>query len=1063
MGTNMNVKKYIVVLMLISFALFTFAATTGKISGRIIDAGTEQPLPGANVIVSGTSYGAAADLEGYYTILNVPPGVYSVEASYVGYARLKQSDVEVKIDLNTKLDFNMTVEAFKGQEVVVTAERPVVRTDISGSQTNISNDEISEMPVKSVSEAVSLQAGVEGLSVRGGDSDELLYLVDGMATNDQRSNTPYTSIPMSAVQEVQIQVGGFSAEYDNARSGVVSVVTRKGDKKEYSGTVDVQYVPLQAKQFGTPLGDPLGYWHRGYLDEEVCWTGTDNGAWDIYTKAQYRAFEGGYNGLSQELMGDNDPTNDLTPAQLKKIYEYEHDRQVVHSKPDYIVDMGFGGPVPYGEKLGNMRFFASYRTNQVAYIMPLSRDTYNDDAFRLNLTADLTPKTTLTLTGTYGNTESVSTTNNNSPSMGGHYTSTWSVANLATVSYAVFQDGYNNPMNIQRKGIGLELNHQFNEKSFAKLLINSTRTDYSIAPLDSIDLTDTLRIFKDVFGAYDYWMINNYPSGYHPTYSPSLVDGARTDWAGFARDQSYNIVTTVKGDYRNQITHNNEIKTGFNFVHTKNVVDSWMVAPMTTWEEYYNWDQSPIRLGAYVLDKLEFEGLVVNAGLRFDMYDLGGKWYDLTPYDTLLNAVYGFGLDTLANYRNTKAQYSLNPRIGISHPISINSKLYFNYGHFSSMPTATYLYIVDRYGDGGNIQRLGNPELPFSKTIMYELGYEHSFFDMYLAKVAAFYNDTKNQEAWTKYISLGSGKGMTSYNLAESRAYRDVSGVEFSLKKMGRWFTGFVNYTYQIYSSGSFGVPTEKEEYITNPALREQDLKDNPVEYYPYPAPYARANIVLKTPRDYSLAGLSPLLTGGWSVSLLGSWYDGGYSSRTAYSRVTLPADNTIEFPFEWKDTWYCDLRAAKTLKMGKANLKIYLDIDNIFNIKLLSTTGQTGSIDWQDGYINSLHLFWEEGIFNGDDKIGDYNTYGTFVPIESYDELADVTDPLKSVLYHNQADGVDKGESFYRWDGSQFVLQDKETVEELYKKKAYIDMPNLTSMTFLNPRTFKLGVSVNF
>jgi hypothetical protein len=204
----MNVKKYIVVLMLISFALFTFAATTGKISGRIIDAGTEQPLPGANVIVSGTSYGAAADLEGYYTILNVPPGVYSVEASYVGYARLKQSDVEVKIDLNTKLDFNMTVEAFKGQEVVVTAERPVVRTDISGSQTNISNDEISEMPVKSVSEAVSLQAGVEGLSVRGGDSDELLYLVDGMATNDQRSNTPYTSIPMSAVQEVQIQVGG---------------------------------------------------------------------------------------------------------------------------------------------------------------------------------------------------------------------------------------------------------------------------------------------------------------------------------------------------------------------------------------------------------------------------------------------------------------------------------------------------------------------------------------------------------------------------------------------------------------------------------------------------------------------------------------------------------------------------------------------------------------------------------------------------------------------------------------------------------------------------------------
>ena len=1060
----MNVKKYIVAFLLISFTLFAFAATTGKISGRILDANTEEALAGANVIVEGTSYGAAADVEGYFTILNIPPGTYTVQASYVGYAKLSQSNIVVKIDLNTKVDFNMAVEAFAGQEVVVTAERPVVRTDISGSQTNISNDEISEMPVQSISEAVSLQAGVEGLSIRGGGSNEMLYLVDGMSTNDQRSNTPYTSIPMSAVQEVQIQVGGFSAEYDNARSGVVSVVTKKGDKKDYSATVDIQYVPVQAKQFGTPLGDPNGYWHRGYLDDEVCWTGTDNGAWDLYTKAQYRGFEGGYNALSEELMGDTDPTNDLTPTQLKKIYEYEHRRQLVHDIPDYIVDMGVGGPVPFGEKLGNMRFFASYRTNQTAYIMPLSRDSYNDDAFRMNITADLAPKTTLTLTGNYGLTQAVSSTGNNSPSMGSYYTSTWSVANLATTSYAVFQDGYNNPIDVMRKGIGLELNHQFNEKSFAKLLVNSTRTDYSITPMDSLDLTDTLKMFEDIFGANDYNIINNYPSGYHPTYSPSLIDGLRTDWAGFARDQSYNIVTTIKGDYQNQISRNNEIKTGFNFVHTKNVVDSWLVAPMTTWEEYYNWDQSPIRLGAYILDKLEFEGLVVNAGLRYDMYDLSGQWYDLTEYDTLLNAVYGFALDSLANYTNTKAQHSLNPRIGISHPISVNSKLYFNYGHFSSMPTATYLYIVDRYGDGGNIQRLGNPELPFSKTIMYELGYEHSFFDKYLAKVAAFYNDTKNQEAWTKYISLGSGKGVTSYNLAESRAYRDVSGVEFTLKKMGTWFSGFLNYTYQLYSSGSFGSPYQKEEYLTNPALRESDLKDNPVEYYPYPAPYARANLVLKTPKDFSLAGLSPNITGGWSLSLLASWSDGGYSSRTAYSRVTLPSDNTITFPFEWKDSWYCDLRAAKTLSINNANFRLYLDIDNVFNIKLLSTTGATGSIDWQDNYINSLHLFWEENeVFKGNDKIGDINSYGTYVPIESYTDISQVTEPLESVLYHDQSSGVAKGESFYRWDGSEFVLQDEAVVNELYSKKAYIDMPNLTSMTFLNPRTFKLGISVNF
>jgi hypothetical protein len=1060
----MNVKKYMAALLMIAFAVFTFAATTGKISGRIYDASTEEPLAGANIIVNGTSLGAAADAQGYYTILNVPPATYSVTATYVGYASMEQEEVVVKIDLNTRVDFPMTVEAYKGQEVVVTAERPVVRTDISGSQTNISNDEIGEMPVSSVSEAISLQAGVSGLEIRGGASNEVLYMVDGMATNDQRSNTPYTSIPMSSVQEVQLQVGGFSAEYDNARSGVVSVVTRKGDKQKYSGTVDIRYTPLQPKNFNGSLNDPDGYWHRAYLDDEICWEGTNSGIWDIYTKSQYRSFESGYNGLSQELMRDSDPTNDLTPAQLKAIYEYEHRRSVVHEDPDYVVDLGIGGPVPGGSSLGNLRFFASYRGQQDAYIIPLSRKTYNDDAIRFNLTTDLASKTTLTLHGNWGQTQAVSTTGNNSPSMGGYYTSTWSVANLASLSYAMFQDGYNNPIDVSRLGFGLELNHQFDEHSLAKLIVNRTRTDYNIFPLDSLDLTDTLRLFEDIFGAYDDFIINGFPNGYHPNYSPGLVDGLRTDWAGFARDQSYNIVTTVKGDYQNQLTRNNEIKTGFNFVHTRNVVDSWLEAPMTTWEEYYNWDQSPIRLGAYVLDKLEFEGLVLNAGIRYDMYNVNGEWYDLTPYDTLLNAVYGFGLDTLANYRKTQSIHSVNPRIGISHPISVNSKLYFNYGHFSSMPTATYLYIVDRYGDGGNIQRLGNPELPFSKTIMYELGYEHSFFDRWLAKIAAFYNDTKNQETWTSYIGLGSGKGKTNYRLAESRAYRDVSGFELTLKKMGTFVSGFVNYTYQLYSSGAFGIPNVKEEYETNPALLENDLKSNPVEYYPYPAPYARANIILKTPREFSFSGLSPMITGGWTLSMLARWSDGGYSSRTAYSRVTLPEDNTIFYPFEWKDSWGCDLRASKIFPVNNVNVKIYLDIDNVFNIKNLSSTGSTGAIDWQDNYINSLHLFWEEGIFHGDDKIGDYNTYGEFVPIESYDNIySQVSKPLDNVLYHNQADGEEKGESFYRWDGSDFVLQDESTVNELYKKKAYIDMPNLTSMTFLNPRTFRLGVSITF
>ena len=87
-----------------------FAGTTGKISGRVTDASTGEQLVGVNVFIKGTNLGAAADLEGQYYIINVPVGIYSVQAQYIGYTLIEIQEVQVNADLTTTLDIEMSTE-----------------------------------------------------------------------------------------------------------------------------------------------------------------------------------------------------------------------------------------------------------------------------------------------------------------------------------------------------------------------------------------------------------------------------------------------------------------------------------------------------------------------------------------------------------------------------------------------------------------------------------------------------------------------------------------------------------------------------------------------------------------------------------------------------------------------------------------------------------------------------------------------------------------------------------------------------------------------------------------
>lgn len=178
--------------------------------------------------------GAATNVDGYYAITNVSPGTYNLKVSMVGYTPQIIKDVRVNIDLTTETNVNLGSSTFETDEVVVVATQTIVKQDVSSSVINLNIKEIENLPVASVSSVIGLQAGVQGLTIRGGASDQTAFVVNGITLRDARDNTPYTGISLTSVGDLQIQTGGFNAEYGDIRSGLINVVTKEGKRDKYN-------------------------------------------------------------------------------------------------------------------------------------------------------------------------------------------------------------------------------------------------------------------------------------------------------------------------------------------------------------------------------------------------------------------------------------------------------------------------------------------------------------------------------------------------------------------------------------------------------------------------------------------------------------------------------------------------------------------------------------------------------------------------------------------------------------------------------------------------------------
>lgn len=845
-------------IMLVSFYIpgQVFAGNTGKISGRITDAATGEAIPGINIIIEKTSLGAASDFEGYFTINNIPPGSYDVTVSGIGYQKRKYVSVKVSADFTVKLDVQMTVEAISKNEIVVIAEAPMVRKDLTSSQASVDASQIETLPVESVDQILSLQAGIikgsdGALHIKGGRSSEISYNVNGVSISNPFDYSRSVQISTNAIQELSVVSGTFNAEYGNALSGIINSVTKEGGN-DYSGSIS------------------------------------------FYT--------GDFMSTRKETFFNIDKVNMLN---------------------NHVAEFTFGGPVPFmSDKLS---FFVSSRyNNDDGYLYGIKQHTPQDYIRYRNTDSMYVPAT--------GNGDIVSM--NPSIDFNGTAKVTFKPISTLKINYDMFYTDskyqyythslkYNPDANYKRFEMGLlnslELKHVLSNSTFYSLKGSYNINDYQRYVYPLLDANGN----EVDFHAGDN-LSNLHPDRrYQPTTHITSVASNTFGSGGTQNTQSYQKTSTInaKFDMTSQLNFNHEVKFGAEFKSHEIKYDNFeVVVPDTlapyipglnsSQHNYYN--KKPLEISAYIQDKMEFENIILNVGLRYDYFDPSSRYSTNTLYPSDKMSGIPDNIDKSSLLSDASAKHQLSPRIGISFPITDEGIIHFSYGHFFQIPPFMYLYTnPDFKFDVSGTPTMGNANLNPEKTITYEIGLQQQLSDDLAFDLTAYVKDVRDLLA-LQNIRVSSSQ---SYQIYVNKDYANIKGVTFSLNKRRKAddiFGASVDYTYQT---------TEGSDTRSDAAFLDL-LSGRQSEKIPYYLDWDQPHTLNVT--------LNFGQTSDWNVTLVGKIGAGlPYTPSLLESQIDLKT-NSSRKPSQIS----VDLLADKTLRMLGFDLTLFLKIFNLFDIR---------------------------------------------------------------------------------------------------------------------------------
>ncbi len=948
-------KKTNLILTLIFALLISvpiYSQVPGKISGTVTD-NTGMPLPGANVMIDNYSIGASTDINGKYIILNVTPGTYSITASFVGYQAEKMVGIVVKPGLTTEVNFVLQEQTLKLKEtVVVTPDKKMIQKDATTKITTITADELEKMPTENLQEILSTQSnvavlsntpnakagynvrGIDDIRMRGGRSNEVALMIDGVKVSNPIFGGFGTQISKTAIRQVSIESGAYSAKYGNALSGVINLTTREGGERT---RVTARYYSSYPAGLGFLTNE------RGKALRLQNYQATLSGKVPLLRSVSYF--------LSAEVS-----TSSGTTLEFDDITWNDHRKIQVDVDGDGIPETI---TLPTSEQIINGYLQTGSLDSVQQGLSSNWKKVIGPDGRKINPIDRYKGWTGLGW--------------NNYYNVFGKFSYTI-VKNVRAIFSFLMDKRY-------RQFNGFNAYYDYNMPGQNVQMLNSDKQTLTINHTLSSSTFYTIRTSR-FFERRRIRILRNYnnkyasrlnvfeapsdnlktPEEYVPYASSDAVYDPferafylRADNRWYSGDNSTNY--EFRTDFTSQVTPKYMVETGFQFNYIDLNYHSYQnvtgVDPFPTIYHY-----NPLEGAAYVQTKAELDNLIFNVGLRLDYLNSGGTFWS-NPFDPLGDQNPSSDSVKFNPVYKVKPKWSLSPRVGIAYPLTANSVLSFNFGHFYQNPNYRDMYRASTENRDisvvkGNI--IGNPNLKPEKSVQYEIALQHQFLNNYVIKINLWAKETVNQVGSVvvpAYSDPGRNNPFT-YSVFVNNNLGSAKGLEINLRKrLSNNFAFYINYSY---SQAKVLLPTSWDGYWSGATADNLPKKETTA---PWDQTHViRANFQYEIPEGEGPSILGKRILQNTDIIL---FYYG--NSGMPYT-PTIPGGVIVEpYSARWPFYHRFDLRISKIWRLSSVKIIGLFEVKNLFDRKnVISGYTRTGSATnpGTASYYTKSSTYWD-------------------------------------------------------------------------------------------------------
>lgn len=938
-------KKITILAMIFMVIPSLVFGASGKIRGTVTDEKTKEGLVGASITLVGTNYGAATDIDGNFTILNLAPGTYSIRASLIGYSSTTINNIKVNEDLSTEVNFKLTSSEVQLGEVIITQDRPLVNKNATNAVRIGTQEDIQKLPVRGVTAAIILSPGVVSqngnLYIRGSRSDEVGYYLEGASTRNVSTGVNLTTVIPEALEEFQLQAGGFTAEYGGANAGIVRQSLKTGGQ-EYKVSLQAEtdnFTDQYTKRLGTysygfsnyvlTIGGPV----PGFKNIKFFVAGEN----EFQRDNQVRFWEGFKmeNLPNENLAGDtvkllnilpgNAPgglrnryiTNgtlmfDFNPFVFRLGGSFSHQRSQNTADPiGNIYNLERLGITDASNLILNLKFThilnnqTSYDIN-VSYLddrSKVSDPRHGDDFFQYNDSI---------ANAKFGYQYRNYTTGPSAKTLYGF--------NFA--SYGAAQANFSKGMQ-KKVGASFDITSQINQQHQLKL------------------------------GA----SIEQYNVSFFTTGTASLLNFYRTN-----PDEA-----RTPGARRDYLVGSNGGVNNYGYDWYGNKIDD---------TDNIDGPKTPQYIAAYITDKIEYADLVVNAGVRLDYID--NDDFKFVDDPTTPNVVEGpenpsvdmtlssFPVYKATGIKQSEAFVGVSPRLGLSFPVSDRTVFRLQYGKFIQAPQLNVIYRgrgnQATIFSGGNF--IPNPvgfDISPQRTTQYEVGFQHQFTDNAVFDITGFYKDI-NGQIQIKRITTLAGADAAGYNTYVNGDFVTTKGIELSirLQRINR-LRAQLNYTFSD-AQGTGSTVNAAVSSVENGTLYPtviSPLDFNNTHRGSVNVDYAFGKNdggpileQLGTNLLFTFSSGHPFTRSGGSTGQQ-SVSNGALVENDARSSDPLEAVNASTTPWNFN----FDMRLYKGIEVAGFQTEVYVYVQNLLNTKnVINVYRRTGNA-FDDGYLSNPEL----------------------------------------------------------------------------------------------------------